>query len=249
MSAGSIAGLIVLVIFITLLATIAVVGRKWPANFRRIPAFDSLNAGIERAVEAGERVHVSLGTGSVIGPESAPALAGLAVLSKVTEATTMSDRPAVVTSGDGAMAILAQDTLRSAYARVGARSRYHPTSGRMLGPTPFSYVAGLPMILATEGVSLNLLMGSFGSEGALAADFGARRHTVVIAGTDDVPSQALLYATAEAPLIGEEVFAGGAYLNLGPMHRASLRTQDIIRLLVLAAILIGTVLRTLGLLP
>lgn len=249
MNAAGIVGLIVLAVFVTLLVAIAVIGRRWPSNFRRIPAFEALNTGIERAVEAGERVHVSLGTGSVIGPESAPALAGLAVLSKVTEATTMSDRPAVVTTGDGAMAILAQDTLRSAYARLGVRERYQPTAGRMLGPTPFSYVAGLPMILATEGVSLNLLMGSYGSEAALAADFAERRHALVIAGADEVPAQALLYATAEQPLIGEEVFAGGAYLNVGPLHRASLRTQDLIRLLVLAAIVVGTVLRTLGIVP
>jgi hypothetical protein len=91
-----------------------------------------------------------------------------------------------------------------------------------------------------------MLVGSFGSEVALAADFGERQRAFVLAGTDDIQSQALLYVTAEHPLIGEEVFAGGAYLNVGPLHRASLRAEDLLRTLIVALILIGTVLRTLG---
>jgi hypothetical protein len=237
-------GIAAVVGLVVLLLVFVFLGRRWPAVFRPIKGFEALGVAIERAVEAGERVHLSLGTGSVTGAEVAPALAGLAVLSRVAAATTMSDRPAVVTAGDGAMAILAQDTLRSAYERVGAGERYQATSGRMLGPTPFSYAAGLPTVLATEDVSVHMLMGSFGVEGALAADFGERQGAFVLAGTDDIQTQALLYATAEHPLIGEEVFAGGAYLNVGPLHRASLRTQDVVRMLIIGLILVGTVVRT-----
>jgi hypothetical protein len=239
-------GLSVLALFVGSLLLFAALGRRRPVTFRSLPAFEALRRAVERAVEAGERVHLSLGTGSVIGPDSAPALAGLAVLSRMASATSMSDKPVVATTGDGAMAILAQDTLRTTYRRVGAPGRYQPTSARMLGPTPFSYVAGLPIVLATEDVSVHILVGSFGAESALAADFGDRQRAFVIAGTDDVQSQALLYATAENPLIGEEVFAGGAYLNVGPLHTASLRTQDVVRTLIVAVILLGTLLRTLG---
>jgi len=241
-----IVGLLVLLLFLGLLLGFAAVGRNWPAVFRPVPGFEDLGTAIERAVEAGERVHLSLGTGSVIGSDSAPALAGLAMLSRVAAVTTMSDKPVVVTAGDGAMAMLAQETLRSAYQRAKASESYRPTSGRMLGPTPFSYVASLPILIATEDVSVHILAGSFGAEGALAADFGERQQAFVIAGTDDAQSQALLYATAEYPMIGEEIFAGGAYLNVGPLHRASLRAQDAARMLIVALILIGTVLHALG---
>ena len=61
-----------------------------------------------------------------------------------------------------------------------------------------------------------------------------------------VQSQALLYTTADYPLIGEEVFAGGAYLGLGEMHEASLRTQDVIRFAIIGLILLGTILKTIG---
>lgn len=239
-------GLIVLFLFLGLIFVFATVGRRWPVVFRPLRGFEALGTSIERAVEAGERVHLSLGTGSVIGSDCAPALAGLAMLSRIAASTSMSDKPVVVSTGDGAMAILAQDTLRTAYENVNATERYHPISGRMLGPTPFSYVAGLPMLLTAEDVSVHILAGSFGTEGALAADFGRRKQAFVLAGTDDAQSQALLYATAEHPLIGEELFAGGAYLNVSPIHRAGLRAQDAMRMLIVALILIGTILRTLG---
>jgi hypothetical protein len=243
------AGLAIIATFIVLLLIFATLGRRWQPSFRRLPSFEALGASIERAVEAGERVHVSLGTGSVIGPESAPAMAGLVVLSRVATATAMSDRPAVATTADGAMALLAQDTLRTAHARQGASERYEPTSGRLLGATPYSYAAGVPAVLANENVSVQILNGSFGPEGALAADFGERRGALVVGGSDDVHAQALLYATADHPLIGEEIYAGGAYLKAGVFHGASLRAQDVLRVLIVLAILAGTLLSTLGMLP
>ncbi len=239
-------GLTVLALMIILLVIYLAMGKRQAPIFREIPAFEALKGAIERAVEAGERVHFSLGTGSVIGTDVAPALAGLATLAEIARVTSLSDRPAVVTTGDGAMAILAQDTLRSAYTQAGALDRYRPIAARMLGPTPFSYVASLPTLLSSEDVSVHILLGAFGAEGALAADFGERQNCFVMAGTDDVQSQALLYATAAHPLIGEEIFAGGAYLRRDRAHLASLRVQDAMRLILILGILLGALLGLLG---
>jgi hypothetical protein len=239
-------GLGVLGLFIVLLLLSSALLRRRPPVFRPIPSFQSLGTAIQRAVEAGERVHLSLGTGSVIGSDSAPAFAGLAVLKHMAASTSMSDRPPVVSAGDGAMAILAGDSLRSVYEGLGAGDRFDPNSARMLAPTPFSYAAGLPTVLGTEDISVHMLIGSFGAEGALAADFGERRNLFVLGGTDDVQAQALLYVAADHPLIGEEVFAGGAYLEGAPLHRASLTAQDWVRMLVVIAVVVGVILRTFG---
>jgi hypothetical protein len=244
-STGTI-GLGILLLFILLMLAFVSFGRRWESTFRDLPGLDALGNAIERAVEAGKRVHLSLGTGSVSGTDSAPALAGLALLKRIAAITSMSDKPVVATTGDGAMALLAQDSLRTAYSDAGAKDRFESISGRMLGPTPYSYVATLPTMLDTEDVSVHLMVGSYGAEAGLAADFGDRQHAMVLAGTDDVQSQALLYATAEYPLVGEEVFAAGAYLEVSPLHKASLRAQDVIRYLIVGAILIGTLLQTLG---
>lgn len=246
MADGGALGLFVFIVFIALMLSFFFLGKRWPISLRSLEGFEALNIELERAVESGERVHLSLGTGTLIGPGSAPAFAGLTILARLAYSTAMSDKPVLVSTGDGAMTILAQDTLASSYRKVNASSRYEHTSSRMLGPTPFSYVAAIPNMLDTEQISVNLLSGAFGSEGALTADFGRRENAFVLAGTDDVQSQALLYATADYPLIGEEVFAGGAYLDMGDMHHSSLRTQDVVRFVIIGLIIIGTLLKTIG---
>ena len=239
-------GILVFLAFSVLLLGFLYAGSRWPVSIRQLRGFQALRKELERAVESGERVHLSLGTGSLLGPESAPALAGLTILARLASSTAMSDKPVIVSTANGALAMLAQDTLASAYRKVGAESRYDHTSSRMIGPTPFSYASAIPNLLDTEEVSVHILNGAFGSEGALAADFGNRENVFVLAGTDDVQTQALLFATADYPLIGEEVFAGGAYLGDRPIHQASLRAQDVVRIVVIGLILIGTLLKTIG---
>lgn len=243
---GTMLGLLLVLLFSGLIVGFRYFGDLWPLGLRRLKGFEELGLALERAVEAGERVHLSLGTGSLTSIESAPAFAGLTVLAHIAASTAMSDKPVVATTGDGAMAVLAQDTLQAAYQKVGAGGSYHPLSSRMLGPTPFSYAAGVPSMLSNEEVSVHILSGSFGSEGGLTADFGRRNQAFVLAGTDDVQTQALFYGTADHPLIGEELFAGGAYLGVGEMHKASLKAQDMVRLIIVALILLGTLLKTIG---
>lgn len=238
--------LLVLALFIGLLILFIAVDQRWTAAFRPIRGYEELGTAIERAVEAGERVHLSLGTGSASGGDSAPAYAGLVMLRRISASTMMSDRPVVVTSADGALSILSQDSLRSSFKRAGAQERFNPSLGMFLAPTPYSYFATLSPFLKNEAVSTNVFAGSFGGEGALAADAGYRQRAFVLAGTEDVQSQALLYAAAENPLIGEEVFAAGAYLNVGAAHRASLRVQDAIRIGVVVVIIVGSVLKIMG---
>jgi hypothetical protein len=246
MTEGGVLGLFVLIVFAGLMLGFFFLGKRWPFSFRSLKAYEALNVELERAVESGERVHLSLGTGTVNGSDFAPALAGLTILARLASSTAMSDKPVLVSSSDGAMNILAQDTLATAYRNVGAFSRFDQTSGRMIGSTPFSYAAAIPNLLDTEEISEHLMIGSFGSEGGLIADFGRRESAFVLAGTQNVESQALLYTTSDHALIGEEVFAGGAYLNMGPIHDASLHTEDVIRFAVIGLVVLGVILKTIG---
>jgi hypothetical protein len=56
----------------------------------------------------------------------------------------------------------------------------------------------------------------------------------------------VLYATASETLIGEELFAAGAYVAAGGMHNASLRVQDMLRWVVIAVMLAGSILKLIG---
>lgn len=217
-------------------------------NLRAIQAFSKLKRGIGLAVEAGQRLHLSLGHGGITGQTSAPAFLGLSLLQRIARAASISDRPPVASSGEAAQAILSQDTLRSAYRAINAESQFDPDAAQLTGLTPFSYAAGALPIVYDQQVSVNILAGSFGSEVALITDAAERTGSMSLGGSENLTAQAVLYASAQEPLIGEELFAAGAYVQAGPLHGASLKTQDVLRWLLIGAILAGAALKLVGVL-
>jgi len=247
----TITGLISLVftlIFFGLIVILAVAGRNRPGiELRSIPAFEKVRRAIELSVEAGSRLHIGIGRGTITGPESAAAFVGLSMLEEMTTSASTGDRPPVVTAGDPALAILAQDTLKGAYREIGLIHQYEPLYSQLSGVTPFSYAAGALPIVRDKKSSTSILIGNFGIEVALLVDGCERSGNMTLAGTDDISAQAVLYATADEPLIGEELYAGGAYVDAGPMHTASLRAQDVVRWLLVVVILAGILLNILGL--
>jgi hypothetical protein len=174
-------------------------------------------------------------------------MAGLALLRRLADLTSAGDQPPIVTSGEATLGILSQDTLQSA-ARFSERAAFDPTAGRVTGLTPFSYAAGAIPIIRDENVSANLLMGNFGVEVALLTDAVERKNTFVLAGSDNLTAQAVIYASAQESLIGEEIYAAGAYVQSSPLHTASLTVQDILRWLIITVILIGAALTLAGVL-
>lgn len=238
---------VVLAFFILIIVFTAILrGRPGSRTLRAIPAFARLGRAVGLAVEAGNRLHLSLGSGDLVGPQSAVAYVGLSVLRRVARATSISDKPPVATSGEGAVAILSQDTMRSTAGEM--RVGFDPISGRLTGLTPYSYAAGAMSVIHDEDVGANVLIGNFAAEVALINEAAERAHSLTLAGTDNVPGQAVLYATAQETLIGEETFAGGAYLGAGLAHIASLRVQDIFRWVLIGVIAAGAVLKLVGVL-
>ena len=230
-----------------LMASLAFLRRKSTPVFREIPAFARLQKAIGLAVEEGSRLHISLGRGGLTTPQSAAELAGLEMLHRVAELTSASDRPPVATSGDGAVAILSQDALQASDQAV-LSSGHDVAAARLTGLTPFSYAAGTLLVMREEDVSANILIGNFGVEVALLTDAAERENSSSLAASDNLPAQAILYASAQDALIGEELFAAGAYVKARPFHSASLIVQDSLRWLVVIAILVGAILKLAGLL-
>jgi hypothetical protein len=206
---------------------------------RDIPAFYRLRGAIEVAVEDGTRIHLAIGRSDITSPQGAAALVGLSMLKQIALTASDSDHPPTATAGDGTLGILAQDTLRSTYQTLQILPSYDHSLGRVTGLTPFSYAAGTMPVIFDEDVSVNLLAGSFGNEVALISSAGERSQTLTLAGTDSIPGQAILYATAHEPLIGEELYAGGAYIDAGPMHVSSLQAQDVVRWVLVFFIIAG----------
>ncbi len=238
--------LIIFIVAALLLLVFTFLRRKSPAMFRKIEAYERLNRAVGLAVEGGTRLHVSIGRGNLFTARGGSALAGLAMLRRLSEQTSISDNPPIVTSGDASLAILSQDTLQSGFRAAGAEDQYRVTTGRLTGLTPFAFAAGTIPIMRDENISANVVIGDLGAEAALLADAAEGKDTDLIAASDNLSAQSVLYVYSQEPLIGEELFAAGAYLGAGASHEASLQVQDVLRWLVILAILGGAVLKFLG---
>lgn len=217
-------------------------------SLRGIQAFSHFRREVDLAVEAGKRLHISLGRGNINDLQGGAAFIGLTILDRCARDASNSDRPPVTTSGDGLITILSQDTLQSTYRSLATEQRYDPTNARLTGLTPMAYAAGTIPAIHDENVSANILAGHFGTEIALLAEAGERSRSLTVAGSDSIPAQAALYATSDEPLLGEELYAAGAYLGAGAAHTSSLAMQDILRWILVVIIIIGSILKLLGIL-
>ena len=242
---NGIIGLVLVLVTAGLILGLTFIRRKRKATpvFREIPAYTRLKRAIGISVEDGTRLHISLGRGGLQTPRGASALAGLAMLRHLAEQTSVSDRPPVVTSGAGDLAILSRDTLQAGYKAARAEELYNPATGRLSGLTPYSYVAGAIPAIRDENISANVIIGHFGPEVALLTDAADRANSLAVAAADDPAAQAVLYASVDDPLVGEELFAAGAYSNAGASHQASLQAQDVLRWIIILILLGGSALK------
>ncbi len=241
-----------LVLFALLIGLFLALSRRpkaRPAVLRPLAALEQLPATIGEAVESGRRLHLSLGSGIIGQADTATTLAGLNIASQVAAQAVVSDKPPVITSADGTAMLLAQDSLKSIYRQQNAAERFDPSAAQVPGLSPLAFSAALAPLVRDEAVAGNVLIGALPPEIVLLTEASQRAGAPTLAGSDNLTAQAVLYAAADAALLGEEVYAAGAYLNRQPAHLASLRAQDVLRLILVLTILAGVTLKTLGLLP
>lgn len=238
--------LVTLISSAALLLIVTMWKRKSPARVREIPAFTRLYHALGLSVEDGTRLHVSLGNGNLLDARGGSAFAGLAMLRIIAERTSVSDKPVVASTGDAVLGLLTQDTIQAGFKAAGVDELYVPSMGRVTGLSPFGYAAGAMHISQNEDISTNIMLGYFSSEVALLAEAADRENATMIGASDNLTGQAVLFATTQDALIGEELFAAGAYLNAGASHTASLTVQDILRWLVIAALLGGAFAKFVG---
>ena len=242
MSAISFTGIVVIVLFVGIMIFFSFIKEeKEEKNIRAIPAYDKIIQEINISVEDGSQLHISLGRGGITGPESSSSLAGLSILKQIIERSSVCDHPPVVSTGNAVVSILAQDTIRGTSKAISVSALGRDPTGELVGVTPFSYAAGTLTTIRDDNVSANVHTGWFGNEVTWLTTAGERQSSPTIAGTASLPAQAVIYASASDPLIGEDLFAGGAYLGDGKMHLASISAQDVMRWIIIALIL-GSVL-------
>jgi hypothetical protein len=135
--------------------------------------------------------------------------------------------------------VLTDATLQNAYRSENKFSQYDSSSLRFLSEEQFAYASGYMGLIHRENVGAAFLFGRYAAESLILAEAGQQIGAVQVAATTS-PEQVPFFITAcDYTLIGEELYAAGAYLSEDPVQTGSLRGQDFGKLLFFVLILFG----------
>lgn len=239
---------IFLLAFIVLLS--ASRGRK-PSPLRNLLPYQLIRGAIGRAAELGKGVHFSPGSGDLAqGLHPIETLAGLTIGEAVARQAAQSGARLVTTTNGAVTYAVADNVASRGYANVGRLADYNPDETRFVTQSlndSLPYLVGAAEVVEHEDTELNIAVGYFAAEYLLLGETAVHSGANQIVGSSEASAIPLMLTTAdpEQVLIGEEVFAGGAYLQQRASHVASLIAQDALRIALIIAIIVGVVLQNL----
>lgn len=202
---------------------------------RRIAGIDAIDDAIGRSVEMGRPMSFTSGLAGI-----SPVLyACLGVLRHIARRAAVFGSKLFVPSYDPEVMVLADATLQQAYRDERKFARYDPTSVRYLSSEQFAFAAGYMGLVHREQVAGAFLFGTFAAESLILAEAGQQVGAVQVAATISNEQIPFFITSCDYTLIGEELFATGAFLSKDPVQTGSLKGQDIAKLVILVLILFG----------
>ena len=208
---------------------------------RPIAGIQEIDNAIGRATEMGRPILYVNGLGYI---EDVATLAGLAILSRVAKKAAEYDTKLLVPAFDYIVLPISQEIVKEAHYEAGRPDTYDKDNVFFVTDSQFAYVAGVNGIMIREKTATNFYMGMFYAESLLLTETGNMTGAIQIAGTDAVAQLPFFITTCDYTLIGEELYAAGAYLSRQPLIMGTLKAQDYAKLLIVACVIIGTFLST-----
>ena len=104
-------------------------------------------------------------------------------------------------------------------------------------------VAGL---LLRERVAANFFIGWYAHAALVVIESAARAGAINVSGASELSQVPFLVGCSDYCLIGEEVFAAGAYITKDPVQTSTIAGQDYIKFIIIASMIIGTILTMAG---
>ncbi len=224
--------------------------RGFVPGWRAIPAFEAIRRLTTEAAEDGRPVHLSLGTAGVSDINAMETISALNVLDFMTRQAAATLTMPIVTTGNAAALLVAQDIMSRPYVERDHLAQFDPLNARFIGggaaDPGAAYAAGVLDLLDRRAVGASFMLGHFGDEVLLAGEAAVRNGIPQVAGSGSLTAWPVMALSTDMLIAGEEFYAAGAYLSRGTAALAALATQDAARWLIAAGIVALVVLRTLG---
>jgi len=216
---------------------------------RRIPGLDAVEEAVGRATEMGKPVLYLTGSGELGGsgdPSSLATIAATVILGDVAKRTAAYGADLRVPHRSSIVMAVSQEIVKESYFAAGRPDSYKEESNFFITGDQFAYTAAVDGIILRERPAANFFLGYYYAEALLLAETGASTGAIQIAGTDADHQLPFFITTCDYTLIGEELYAASAYLSREPVLVGTLRGQDVGKGFLLAIMVLGTTLVTVG---
>ncbi|MFZ5980852.1 MAG: DUF6754 domain-containing protein, partial [Candidatus Zixiibacteriota bacterium] len=168
-------------------------------------------------------------------------IASMNILSHVAEKTARYHCDLIFPTHDPVIMSVAQEVVRESYARSGFPDRFREENICYVTSSQFGYAAAVEGLISRLKPASVFLLGTFEAESLILAETGNIAGAIQIAGTDSTIQLSFFIVACDYTLIGEELFAASGYLSGDKSVLASIRAQDILKILIFIFILVAVI--------
>jgi hypothetical protein len=241
---GRLNALFLFIIFCGLVLTFIFLARRGGNLYiRKIAGLNAIDEAVGRATELGKKVLYVPGIMSI---DENQTIASLAVLGHVARMTARYNTDLDVPNKDPLTFAAARETVKEAYIEEGRPDLFTESIVHYVTYDQFAYTASVSGIMMRERPAANFLIGSFYAESLLLAETGQTSGAIQIAGTAEVAQLPFFVCACDYTLMGEELYAAGAYLSREPAQMGSIKGQDVTKAVVGVYIIVATILLAAG---
>lgn len=238
------APLVLLLVFSALVLLFIHLARRGRELFiRRIAGIAAMEEAVGRATELGRKVLYLPGAASVDDNQT---IASLAVMRHVATLSARYGADLSVLNKDPLTFAAALETVKEAYLQAGRPDLFTPDRVTYVTYDQFAFTAAVTGIMVRERPAANFFIGSYQAESLLLAETGQSVGALQIAGTAEVTQLPFFAVVCDYTLMGEELYAAGAYLSKEPAMLGSIKGQDFTKAALILCILVGVTLEVFG---
>ncbi|MDP2873164.1 MAG: hypothetical protein Q8P31_11595 [Bacillota bacterium] len=208
-------------------------------KIRKIAAIEAIPEVIGRAVEMGRPVHFTSGVGKIDDEFAPQTIAATEILSHISKLCADYDAEIVTTVAPALVLPIQEDAMRAGYTMAGKPENFSPDQIRFASETQMAYASAAVGFITREKAAANIMIGAFYGETMLIAEAGVHAGAVQIMGTVRMYQLMFMAVVADYLLIGEEMFAAGAYIAQDRVRLGAVKGQDHIKVALIAILVVA----------
>ena len=196
-----------------------------------------IRSQIVKSLEESAPIHLDINDSGEAALGGGVMLAAAKTADTVSAQMAFADEPWAITAPGGLAVNIAKDSVRSGMEAADYGNSYDANCAVFSGTAPYEHTAGNAAALELAPSALHLAIGSFGASSALNDTLHAKGDILCVGG-DDLISQAVGTVAADAVFVGEQYTEIPDSLDHIKKVNSSLLAMDIVRWLIIAAIIV-----------